>query len=30
MKQKTIGIIGGMGPLGGIDVNSAVWDRSAA
>ena len=30
MKQKTIGIIGGMGPLGGIDVNKKIYLNTIA
>jgi len=30
MKQKTIGIIGGMGPLGGIDVNKKIYQNTIA
>jgi len=30
MKQKTIGIIGGMGPLGGIDVNKKIYFNTIA
>ena len=30
MKQKTIGIIGGMGPLGGIDVNKKIYFNTLA
>jgi len=30
MKQKVIGIIGGMGPLGGIDVNKKIYFNTIA